>query len=112
MKRHSGGKAKDLEAGDVELNLKTVRKGSNPDDPLASPLSPASSKSPLGAVPITPSLIKALDRVSKAQSEAYSGTHNTPASGGGDEWGAFWKTVGTKAKEPDVPPFPASKPAM
>ena len=108
MKRHSGSTAKDLEAGGVELDLKTVRKDSNPDDPLASP---SSSKPPSGAVPITPSLIKALDRVSRAQSEAYSGTHTTPTSGGGHEWGAFWKAVGAKTKEPNAPSFPASNPA-
>lgn len=103
MKRHSGSTAKDLEAGGVELNLKIVRNDPIPDNPLASPSSPTSSKPPSGAVPVTPSLIKALDRVSKAQSEAYLGTHNTPASGG-DEWGAFWKAVRAKAKEPDAPP--------
>ena len=111
MKRHSSSTAKDLEAGGVELDLKTVRKGSNPDGTLVSPSSPESSKPPSGAVPITPSLIKALDRVSKAQSEAYSGTHSSPTPGGGYEWGAFWKAVGAKAKEPDAPPFPASNPA-
>jgi len=112
MKRHSGSTAKDLEAGGVELNLKAVRNNSIPDDPLASPSSPTSSKPPSGAVPVTPSLIKALDRVSRAQSEAYSGTRTTPTSGGGYEWGAFWKDVGVKAKEPDTAPFPALKPAI
>jgi hypothetical protein len=98
MKRHSGSTAKDLEAGGVELNLKTVRNDSIPDDPLAIP----PSKPLSGAVPVTPSLIKALDRVSRAQSEAYSGAHTTPTSGGGYEWGAFWNAVGAKAKEPDA----------
>jgi len=111
IKRHSSRKVQDLEAGSVELNLKAVRKDSNPDDSLASPPSPTSSKPPSGAVPITPSLIKALDRVSKAQSEAYAGAQTPPSSGGGNEWGAFWQAVGAKAKEPDAPPFSASKPA-
>jgi len=110
IKQHSSGKAQDLEAGGVELDLRAVRKDSNPDDPLTSPSSPTSYKPPTGAVPVTPSLIKALDRVSKAQSEAYSGAQTPPTSGGGYEWGAFWQAVGAKAKEPDAPPFPTPKP--
>lgn len=108
IKRHSSSKAQDLETGSVELDIKAVRKDLNLDD---SPTSPASSKPPSGAVPITPSLIKALDRVSKAQSEAYTSAQTPPTSGGGYEWGAFWQAVGAKAKEPDVPPFSAPNPA-
>jgi hypothetical protein len=111
IKRHSSSKTKDLEAGDVALNLKTAWKDSNLDDPLASRSNPESSKPPSGAVPVTPSLIKALDRVSKAQSEAYLGAQTSPTSDGAYQWGAFWEAVGAKAKEPDAPPFPASKPA-
>ena len=113
IKRHSSSKAKDLEAGGVELNLKAVQKDLIPDDGLASPSSPTSSKSqaPSGAVPVTPSLIKALDRVSKAQSEAYSSAQTPPAAGRGYEWGAFWKAAGDKVKEPDARPFPVPKPA-
>ncbi|KAG8851913.1 hypothetical protein FRB91_007206 [Serendipita sp. 411] len=82
-----------------------------------------SASPPPGAVPMTPSLIKALDRVSQAQNEAYSGiasgrhtpyTSHTPGvstpghgippvqmptPGGGYDWGVFWKSVENKTKE-------------
>lgn len=109
IKRHSSRKAQDLESGSVELDLKGVWKDSNPDNSPASAPSAPSSKPPSGAVPITPSLINALDRVSRAQSEAYAGARTPPTSGGG-EWGAFWQAVGAKAQEPGAPPSPASKP--
>jgi len=90
---------------------------------------------PPGSVPITPSLMRALDRVSQAQNEAYAGIsrgHTPHAStaanggagatnsglpptqmptpgGGGHNWAAFWKTVEDKATGATSPTQP--KPA-
>ncbi|KAJ6467007.1 hypothetical protein C8R45DRAFT_1020804 [Mycena sanguinolenta] len=61
---------------------------------------------PLGAVPATPSLIKALDRIAVAQKDAFT---DTPADGmpnpsspqeeyKGARWGDFWRDVRDKAK--------------
>ncbi|KAF7377735.1 hypothetical protein MSAN_00196500 [Mycena sanguinolenta] len=61
---------------------------------------------PLGAVPATPSLIKALDRIAVAQKDAFS---DTPPDGmpdpsspqeeyKGARWGDFWRDVRDKAK--------------
>lgn len=95
IRRHSsGGRSKDAETGNVELEARR------------------NESVPAGAVPMTPSLIKALDRVTQAQTAAYaaSSTPGTPGSpvsmpqpGGGYDWGAFWKNVEDKAKEADQP---------
>lgn len=64
---------------------------------------------PIGSVPVTPSLIHALDRIAVAQGAAYGGSSNgsstlheglpdTPA--GGRRWDAFWKDVNDKARQP------------
>ncbi|KAG8818295.1 hypothetical protein FRC17_010880 [Serendipita sp. 399] len=107
IKRSSIGGRKEIGTG-TELDMKRSSPSSSP---------------PPGAVPMTPSLIKALDRVSQAQNEAYGGiassrhtpyaSHSAgvstpgrgvpslqaPTPGGGYDWGVFWKTVENKTKE-------------
>jgi hypothetical protein len=69
---------------------------------------PASS---VGAVPMTPSLIRAVDRIAAAQAQAY-GTSSGPDTSTGDReadtgsvlarkqrWEAFWRDVAAKASE-------------
>ncbi|KAK7052380.1 hypothetical protein R3P38DRAFT_2860009 [Favolaschia claudopus] len=68
-------------------------------------VNPSSNKSPpLGAVPATPSLIKALDRIAVAQKDAFPrdgmpgsmpGSPREEYKAGG--WGDFWKDVQVKA---------------
>ncbi|KAK7464203.1 hypothetical protein VKT23_006369 [Stygiomarasmius scandens] len=85
--------------------------------PTSPSAGPPAFLSGLGAVPATPSLIKALDRVALAQKDAYSGsagtglprveeeaqdkedTKGTPANAqpDGKRWESFWKEVGDKA---------------
>lgn len=66
---------------------------------------------PPGAVPATPSLIKAIDRIHKAQTSAYASSApqspqpESPKSdageGGQERWQNFWAEVQAKASEPD-----------
>lgn len=103
IKRHSMGGKKDLESGGIEMRASRSNRSESP---------------PPGAVPMTPSLMKALDRVSQAQNEAYAGIvskgHTPYASSpghapgtstpgvhphGGQDWGAFWKKVEDKTRE-------------
>ncbi|KAJ7472228.1 hypothetical protein B0H11DRAFT_2282799 [Mycena galericulata] len=69
----------------------------------------SNSKSPpLGAVPATPSLIKALDRIAVAQKDAFTPTEGIPSAGAapaapreefkGARWDDFWKEVREKAR--------------
>jgi hypothetical protein len=91
------GKDKDVESGSVELEQKRNR----------------SESPPPGAVPITPSLLNALERVGKAQSAAYAVSKSSGQSQPspavsmpepqGYDWGAFWRNVEDKAKEPERP---------
>jgi hypothetical protein len=95
----------------------------------------AADSPPPGAVAVTPSLMRALDRVSQAQNEAYGGIvsrghtpyASTPGHGGagastpglpplqmptpsgGYDWAAFWSTVEDKTTgpAPAVQPKPA-----
>lgn len=60
---------------------------------------------PPGAVPATPSLIKALDRIAVAQKDAFShpsspsGLPSLPEENRDDErWSSFWRDVNKKAK--------------
>jgi hypothetical protein len=122
---------KDVEAGDIELEKK--RNKSSEGRPTDSP--------PPGGVPMTPSLMRALDRVSQAQNDAYGGIiskghtprastagHGAtsssvgaatpgippmqmPTPGGGYNWGVFWKNVEEKAKEADGPTLNRAKPS-
>jgi hypothetical protein len=92
--------------------LKRHRSGVNAVSSTASQRTAvASSKSdsrapPLGAVPATPSLIKALDRIAVAQKDAFSDApaDGMPAPGSpqeeykGARWGDFWKDVKDKAR--------------
>jgi hypothetical protein len=69
---------------------------------------PASS---VGAVPMTPSLIRAVDRIAAAQAQAYGTSSGPDTSTGGREadtesvlvrkqrWERFWRDVTTKASE-------------
>lgn len=71
----------------------------------------ASPALPVGAVPMTPSLIRAVDRIAAAQAQAYgssSGPDTSAASpevntesvlGRKQRWEAFWHDVTTKASE-------------
>ncbi|KAJ7578107.1 hypothetical protein C8J56DRAFT_969013 [Mycena floridula] len=91
------------------LGLKTALPALRSSQTTAVPPSP-----PLGAVPATPSLIKALDRIAVAQKEVFG---DAPRSPGGDSgkspgregptspsrearWDGFWKDVGVKAGSP------------
>ncbi|KIM28459.1 hypothetical protein M408DRAFT_141547 [Serendipita vermifera MAFF 305830] len=120
IKRHSIGGRAGTGSG-TELEMKSTRMGESP---------------PPGAVPVTPSLMRALDRVSQAQNEAYGGiiskghtprasTHGhghgaggastpgvpplqMPTPGGGYDWAGFWRTVEDKttAAAPTTQPKP------
>lgn len=62
---------------------------------------PTPGSPPIGAVPATPSLIKALDRIAVAQKDAFgnptSGLPKLPEEGrGGAGWDDFWKDVRAK----------------
>jgi len=66
-----------------------------------------SSNPPLAAVPATPSLIKALDRIAVAQKDAFSSTDGMPNTSApssprqefkGPRWDDFWKEVRDKAR--------------
>jgi len=72
----------------------------------------ANPASPAGAVPITPSLIRAVDRIAAAQAQAYgtSSGPDTSTSAASPEvdtesvvreqrWEAFWRDVTAKASE-------------
>jgi hypothetical protein len=67
----------------------------------------ASSATLVGKVPMTPSLIRAVDRITAAQTQAYRPTDPTTArdlddhTDGASEqrWGAFWQDVATKVAE-------------
>jgi hypothetical protein len=71
-------------------------------------VNPASS---VGAVPMTPSLIRAVDRIAAAQAQAYDTTSGPDTSRGGREadtesvlvrkqrWDVFWRDVTAKASE-------------
>lgn len=95
----------------------------------------AADSPPPGAVPVTPSLMRALDRVSQAQNEAYREIISTghtpyastpghggagastpglppiqmPTPGGGYDWAGFWRTVEDKTTGPApmIQPKPA-----
>lgn len=66
---------------------------------------------PIGSVPVTPSLINALDRIAAAQDQAYGPSGSSHGSStlheglpemptGGRRWDEFWKDVNDKAKLP------------
>ncbi|KAJ6504256.1 hypothetical protein C8R47DRAFT_1174810 [Mycena vitilis] len=63
----------------------------------------STANAPKGAVPATPSLIKALDRIAVAQKDAYSDADGLPEAGSprdeyrGPRWDDFWKEVRDKA---------------
>jgi len=67
----------------------------------------ASSANLVGTVPMTPSLIRAVDRIAAAQTQAYRPTDPTTArdlddrTDGASEqrWGSFWRDVATKVAE-------------
>jgi hypothetical protein len=71
-------------------------------------VNPASS---VGAVPMTPSLIRAVDRIAAAQAQAYGTSSDPDTSTGAREadtesvlvrkqrWERFWRDVTTKASE-------------
>jgi hypothetical protein len=71
----------------------------------------ANTVSPLGAVPITPSLIRAVDRIAAAQAQAYGSPSSPDTSAVSPEmdtesvlvrkqrWEAFWRDVTAKASE-------------
>ncbi|EJD50551.1 hypothetical protein AURDEDRAFT_84291 [Auricularia subglabra TFB-10046 SS5] len=68
----------------------------------------AAAPPPPGAVPATPSLIKALERVQQAQTSAYGSAPQTPQPGspksdagpdGPERWQGFWADVQTMANE-------------
>ncbi|KAF7368988.1 hypothetical protein MVEN_00225400 [Mycena venus] len=92
--------------------LKRHRSGANAVSSTASQRTAVTNSSsntksaPLGAVPATPSLIKALDRIAVAQKDAFSGV-DAPADGmpspreeykPGARWGDFWRDVQDKAR--------------
>lgn len=68
-----------------------------------------STPPPAGAVPMTPSLFNALDRVAAAQREAFAGANSSqptpsdvterPAPRNGQKWESFWQDVTNKAGE-------------
>ncbi|KAJ7083717.1 hypothetical protein B0H15DRAFT_911772 [Mycena belliarum] len=63
----------------------------------------ATSSAPLGAVPATPSLIKALDRIAVAQKDAFAPADGMPDAASreaykGPRWDDFWKEVRDKAR--------------
>ncbi|KAJ6551495.1 hypothetical protein B0H19DRAFT_1157919 [Mycena capillaripes] len=106
--KDGGGKDKEWSPG----FLKRHRSGANAMSSTASQrtavtsLNSNSKSPPLGAVPATPSLIKALDRIAVAQKDAYS---DAPAEGmpnagtpreeyKGARWDDFWKEVRDKAR--------------
>ncbi|KIY67864.1 hypothetical protein CYLTODRAFT_375306 [Cylindrobasidium torrendii FP15055 ss-10] len=103
------------EYSDYEDDLGAPKKGRTKEVPsfISRGLSSSDSNSsstvagggPPGAVPYTPSLIKALDRVAAAQRDAHRADINQsqvdiregmPASPKGEDWNDFWKDVGNK----------------
>ncbi|KAJ7040825.1 hypothetical protein C8F04DRAFT_1082291 [Mycena alexandri] len=104
---------KDLSRKDKEWSpgfLKRHRDGANAVSSTGSQRTAVSSSNtkaaPLGAVPATPSLIKALDRIAIAQKDAFSSADGMPEAGPdapreeykGAHWGDFWKEVRDKAR--------------
>jgi hypothetical protein len=71
----------------------------------------ASPAAPVGAVPMTPSLIRAVNRIAAAQAQAYSSSVGPDSSTANPEghiesvqarnqrWEAFWRDVTVKAEE-------------
>jgi len=71
----------------------------------------ANPASPVGAVPITPSLIRAMDRIAVAQAQAYGSSSGPDTSTASPEvetesilarkqrWESFWRDVTVKASE-------------
>ncbi|KAK7050406.1 hypothetical protein R3P38DRAFT_2864492 [Favolaschia claudopus] len=121
-KKTKWGKDEAPEYSDFEEDVVTAAKDPNNKDKEWSPgfmkrhlsstasqrtaVNPSSNKSPpLGAVPATPSLIKALDRIAVAQKDAFGDKprDGMPAPGSPKEeykaggWGDFWKDVQVKA---------------
>jgi hypothetical protein len=131
IKRHSLSGKQGTNDGSVEMRQSKQTSNSNRSQ---------TTSPPPGAVPMTPSLMKALDRVSQAQAEAYGGivskghtprastvghTHMSTTAGastpglppvqmptpaGGYDWGAFWRKVEDKANQPDSPTSNRPKP--
>ncbi|KAJ7678261.1 hypothetical protein DFH06DRAFT_1168277 [Mycena polygramma] len=100
MALKDGGKDKEWSPG----FLKRHRSGAtNAMSSTASQRTAVSSNAPKGAVPATPSLIKALDRIAVAQKDAYSDADGLPEAGSpreeykGPRWDDFWKEVRDKA---------------
>jgi hypothetical protein len=88
--------------------LKRHRSGANAASSTTSQRTAVSNgkSAPLGAVPATPSLIKALDRIAVAQKDAFSDADADGMPDGsappeeykGARWGDFWKDVREKAR--------------
>lgn len=88
------------------LSLRTSNRSSSPTAVGSNELPPSSSQG-MAAVPATPSLIKALDRIAVAQKDAFGAKSGLPLTSPsesrapignkGPRWDAFWKDVGDKA---------------
>ncbi|KAJ7254711.1 hypothetical protein B0H12DRAFT_553899 [Mycena haematopus] len=100
------GKDKDWSPGFLQRHRSGVNAVSSTTSQRTAVTSSNPKSPPLGAVPATPSLIKALDRIAVAQKNAFS---DTPADGmpdpgspqeeyKGARWGDFWRDVREKAK--------------
>jgi hypothetical protein len=101
LKRHQLGNGRSRGGNRV---LSSVSQGTAVDP--VTPTTRAGSP-PLGAVPVTPSLMKALDRIAVAQKDAFGGDPsggNSEGLGGreggykGPRWDDFWKEVKEKAR--------------
>jgi hypothetical protein len=100
--RHNGAATGDLEKGFVPLSRKTSSGVGHGHDRTK-----ASSPPPPGSVPVTPSLINALDRVALAQTQAYGASAPEQASNKGSN---FWAEVEDKAAKGPRSGFPFPKP--
>ncbi|KAF7303746.1 hypothetical protein MIND_00604200 [Mycena indigotica] len=76
--------------------LKRHTSGANSTSSTSQQTIVKSKSPPLGAVPATPSLIKALDRIAVAQKDAFSQPPSPEEKGA--RWDEFWKDVRDKAR--------------